>query len=142
MGYNVFLDTNIVVDFYVASRQHHIAAQRIFEQAELNKLKAYVSESVVNTAAYLLRKDYPLQTLKDFFTEMLEIFPVINAGNNTFINAYRNSDIKDMEDAVLYEIAVENKIDFFISNDAADFKNINKLILPVISSTAFIKLLF
>ena len=140
MAYKVFLDINIVVDFYVASRQHHTAAQLIFEQAELNRIKVYISESVVNTAAYLLRKDYPVQTLKNYFAEMLEIFTVINAGNNIFLKAYRNN-IKDMEDAVLYEIAAENKMDFFITNDTTDFKNVNKQILPVISSAAFIRML-
>jgi predicted nucleic acid-binding protein len=140
MAYKIFLDINIVIDFYVASRKEHVAAQQIFEKAEFNKIKVYVSESVVNTSAYLLRKDYPVETLKGFFTEMLEMFTVLNANNSTFQKAYRNN-IRDMEDAVLYELAAENKMDFFISNDTTDFKNVNKQILPVLTSTAFIKLL-
>lgn len=129
-----------MVVFYVASRKEHLAAQHIFELAEFNNIKVYISESVLNTAAYLLRKDYPADTLKSFFTEMLEICTVLNASNSIFLKAYR-SNIKDMEDAVLYELAAENKMDFFISNDIVDFRNVNKQILPVITSPSFIKLL-
>jgi predicted nucleic acid-binding protein len=141
MVYKIFLDINIVVDFFVASRPGNTPAKQIFELAEFNKAKVCVSESVINTTAYLLRKDYPIEKLKTIFEEMLEIFTVIPANNETFKMAYNNK-IKDMEDAVLYQLALESKMDFFISNDKSDFKNvITKRKLPVLSSLEFTKMI-
>jgi putative PIN family toxin of toxin-antitoxin system len=139
MTYKVFLDINIVVDFYVESRKNHLVAKKIFSLAEGNKIKAYLSESVINTTAYVLRKDYPIPKLKQVFEEMLDIFVVLGSNNNLFKEAYKNN-VSDMEDALLYQLAVANRMDYFISNDEIHFKNINKKELIVISSPDFIKL--
>jgi len=127
------------MDFYVASRAKHIEAQKVFELAETHKIKAYVSESVVNTCAYILRKDYSVPELKEVFEEMLLILSIVAGNNSTFLKAWQNG-INDMEDAVLYQLAMENKMDYFITNDNADFKHVNNKELQVISSTAFLKL--
>jgi predicted nucleic acid-binding protein len=140
MVYKIFLDINIVVDFYVEARANHLIAQQIFELTELNRVKVYTSESVINTTAYILRKDFPVEELKNIFDEMLQFVVILPCNNNTIRKAYQNN-IKDMEDAVLYQIALENGLDFFISNDIADFKKLNNKRLPVLTSPDFIKLM-
>jgi predicted nucleic acid-binding protein len=140
MVYKIFLDINIVVDFYVETRANHLIAQQIFELTELNRVKVYTSESVINTTAYFLSKDFPVEELKDIFDEMLQFVVILPCNNNTIRKAYQNN-IKDMEDAVLYQIALENGLDFFISNDIADFKKLNNKRLPVLTPPDFIKLM-
>ena len=48
-------------------------------------------------------------------------------------NAYKNAK-NDLEDAVLYQIALEHKMDYFISSDVKDFKKIAKNSLPIVSA--------
>ncbi len=48
-----------------------------------------------------------------------------------------DSAIPDIEDAVLYHIALHNKMDYFITNDKTDFKNIPHRSLPVFTSPQF-----
>lgn len=140
MVYKIFLDTNILIDFFVRSRENHKIAQQIFALIETKKAKGFVSETVINTTAYLLRKDYSIGELKDIFDEMLDHVIVLAGSNKIFKDAYKNS-INDMEDAVLYQIALNNKMDYFISNDKTHFKNVGINILPVIASGKFIKIL-
>ncbi|MBK7884993.1 MAG: type II toxin-antitoxin system VapC family toxin [Chitinophagaceae bacterium] len=140
MIYKVFLDTNILIDFFVQSREKHSIAQKIFTVIESGKIKGFVSETVVNTAAYLLQKNYPANKLKNIFSEMLNLVTILNSNNKSFKDAYKNN-INDLEDAVLYQIALNNKMDYFISNDKTHFKNINIDILPVIASEKFLKIL-
>lgn len=139
MVYKVFLDINILMDFFVANRVKHNEAKKIIELAETHKIKGYISESVVNTCAYLLRKDYSESALKKIFEEMLSILSIVSGNNTTFLKAWQNG-IDDMEDAVLFQIAKENKIDYFITNDKADFKKAKNKDLPIISSEVFLKM--
>lgn len=139
MIYKIFLDINILIDFFVASRLNHHYAVEIFSLAERKLLKGYVSESVVCTTAWLLRKDYPTKELRNIFIKMLDLFTLLSCNERICKDAF-NSNIPDIEDAVLYHIALHNRMDYFITNDKNDFKNV-KVNLPVLSSPHFINLL-
>jgi predicted nucleic acid-binding protein len=56
MAYNVFLDTNIVLDFFHYERPFHNDAVQLFQYIDENKIIAFYSESVLTTMAYVLRK--------------------------------------------------------------------------------------
>ncbi len=140
MTYKIFLDTNILIDFFVQSRIHHLSAQKIFTQIESGKVKGFICETVLNTTAYLLQKDYPAKKLKGIFDEMLDFITILSTDNDIFKKAYKNN-INDLEDAVLYQIAVSNKMDYFISNDKKHYKYVDADQLPVITSGHFLKLI-
>jgi predicted nucleic acid-binding protein len=57
MVYKVFLDTNIIIDFFQKSRDLHHEAKQIFFDIADGKISGYFSESVINTTAYILRND-------------------------------------------------------------------------------------
>ncbi len=140
MVYKIFLDINIIIDFFVQSRLHHDHAVQIFSLAERKLLKGYISESVINTASWILRKEYPAKQLKNIFAEMLNLFTILTCNERICKDAF-NSNITDIEDSVLYHIALNNKVDYFITNDKTDFKNANHKALPVLTSPQFISLL-
>ncbi len=139
MIYKIFLDINILIDFFVASRLNHKHAREIFSLAERKLVKGYISESVISTTAWLLRKDYPAKELRNIFDKMLDLFSLLSCNERICKDAF-NSNIPDIEDAVLYHIALHNRIDYFITNDKTDFKNV-KINLPVLTSPQLINLL-
>lgn len=47
----------------------------------------------------------------------------------------------DLEDALLYEIAMHHKMDYFITSNTKDFKSIQNLMLPVMNAKGFNKIL-
>jgi len=58
MAYKVFLDTNIIIDFLDPLRAFHQESISLFTYLDEGILKAFYSESVITTTAYIIRKDY------------------------------------------------------------------------------------
>ena len=132
MATKIFLDINIVIDFFVASREWNADAVALVRMIEENQISGYVSETCINTTHYVVRKSVEadkFRILMDEFVSMLEILPCTN---NIIHKAYKKTGI-DLEDAVLYEIALENNLDYFLTNDIKDFKKISNRSLPVVN---------
>ncbi len=140
MVYKVFLDINILIDFFVQSRLNHKYAVQIFSSAERNLLKGYTCESVISTTAWLLRKDYSTKQLRNIFIEMLDLFTILSC-NERICKEALNSNIPDIEDSILYHLSLNNKMDYLITNDKTDFKNVNQKNMPVVTPPQFISLL-
>ena len=58
MAFSPFLDTNIIIDLLDPLRPFHEESVILFSILEEGRFKAYYSESVVTTTAYVIRKDY------------------------------------------------------------------------------------
>ena len=140
MVFKIFLDINIVVDLYDESRPGYSDAVQIFKLAENNKLEVFISETVLTTTAYVLRKHVNNAALREIITGLNSILNVLPCDNRMIAKAL-GSNIKDIEDAVLYEIAKHHKLHYFISNDKNDFKNIDAALLPALTSEKFLGLL-
>ena len=140
MACNAFLDTNTIIDLLDPLRPFHEESMHLFSLLEQEKFKGYYSESVVTTTAYVIRKDYP----KNKICEIIE-----SLNKRIILLPCESSDIKeasrklppDFEDALLYEIALHQELDYFITSNTKDFKTIQKATLPVINAKAFNKIL-
>lgn len=47
----------------------------------------------------------------------------------------------DIEEGLLYEIALHHELDYFITSNTKDFKRIQKSLFPVVNAKAFNKIL-
>jgi len=139
MAFKIFLDTNIIVDFFIPSRKEHNNAKRIIELAEEGELLAFLSESVINTTAYLVRKSAYFNSFKLLMIELIGILNVLPCSNSTIHNAYLRAK-NDLEEAVLYQLALEHDLDYFVTSDITDYKKIASPSLPVITSSELIKI--
>ena len=138
MVFKVFLDINIVIDLYDSGRPDYESAVQLFNLVERDKLEGFVSEKVITTTAYVLRKHVSVSVLGEIITGLNTILSVLPCDNKTITKALGNN-IRDIEDAVLYEIAKQHKMHYFISNDKNDFKNSNPDLLPVLTSKKFLE---
>jgi predicted nucleic acid-binding protein len=138
MAYKIFLDTNIIIDYFIEDRSEHKNAVELFEKIIEEDAYAYTSESVLNTAAYLLVKYITAKKLKTILDEMLHFVQILQSNNNTFHRAYLLEN-NDLEDSVLYQIALENEMDYFITSDVGLSKKLHSKKLPVISAENFLK---
>jgi predicted nucleic acid-binding protein len=138
MAYKIFLDTNIIIDYFIENRPEHKSAVLLFEKIIEEETYAYTSETVITTAAYLLTKYIQLKKLKVILDEMLHFIQILQSNNNTFHKAYLFEN-NDLEDSVLYQIALENETDYFITSDVGLSKKLYSKKLPVISSANFLK---
>lgn len=126
----IFLDTNVIIDFLADRKPFSIAAASIFNYAVLGKIKLYISAVSYNNIYYILRQSFSnTQTIKllDELSQMTEVADVTKA----IIKNSLKSDLKDFEDAVQYNCALSlNKIDFIVTRDTKDFK---KSALPIMN---------
>ena len=140
MAYKVFLDTNIVLDIFHRDRPFYDGAVELFYYLDENKFKAFYSESVLTTMAYVLRKR---MTSKEINKAIINLNKKIN-----FLPCFSYlpdksllKDPPDFEDGLLYEIALHHQLDYFITSNIKYFKTIQNTLLPVINAKGFNKIL-
>src|SRR4051812_20096458 len=112
MAFKIFFDTNVIIDFFIPSRRDHEYAKKVLGLAEDREIIGFFSETVVNTTAYLVRKSVYFENFKVLMNELIEIIAVLPCSNLTIHHAY-NRVKNDLEDAVLYQLAFENNLDYF-----------------------------
>lgn len=140
MAYKAFLDINILVDFIDKGRKEHANAILLFKAVIEEKVIGFISESVINTAYYLMQKLISLEQFISFINDTLQVLKVLPCSNAIIISASVNAK-NDFEDAVLYQIALTNRLDFFITNDKKDFSRIAHPALKIVSAKELINLL-
>ena len=126
----IFLDTNVIIDFLADRKPFSISAAKIFNYAVSSKVKLYISAVSYNNIYYILRQSFSnVETLKllDELSEMTEVADV----TSSVIKKSLKSELKDFEDAIQYNCALSlNKIDFIVTRDTKDYR---KSILPVMN---------
>lgn len=135
MDYKIFLDTNIIVDLLMERKYELDAINEIFILAGMEKISLYISESIIATTFYLLRKEKKIDPLAAF-REMCKTMNVIPFSKD--ILYYSLEKYKDKEDGLLYLLAHKARMNYFITRNVKDF-SFQFPSLPVISPTNFIK---
>lgn len=118
----VFLDTNIVVDFYDCRGDFYYPAAIIFDLARKGDLEMYVSSLTFVNAFFLLRKSY---SRADLYTSMRRLASLckITEIEENIIHRSLCRETRDFEDCVLYESALLHQVDVIITRNVKDFKD-------------------
>jgi predicted nucleic acid-binding protein len=116
MATRIFLDTNIFLDLLDNQRQCHKEAVLLFELIDNGEVMAFFSESVVTTTDYLLQKLLSKDLRTEFFGEISKKIQMLPCSNMILDRAV-SLEFGDLEDLILFQLALENKVDFFITND-------------------------
>lgn len=111
------------------------AINEIFILAGKEKVSLYISESIIATTFYILRKEKRIDPLAAF-REMCKTMNVIPFSKD--ILYYSLEKYQDKEDGLLYMLAHKAKMNYFITRNVKDF-SFQFPSLPVISPTNFIK---
>ena len=112
----IFLDTNIILDLLDSQRKCHKDAVLLFELIDNGEVMAFCSESVVTTTDYILQKLLSKAFRVEFFEEISRKIQILPC-SNMILDRALSFDFEDLEDVILFQLALENKVDFFISND-------------------------
>ncbi len=116
MATKVFLDTNIILDLLDNKRHFHKDSVGLFKKIDEKLILAFISESVICNTDYILQILMSKEERNMFFVDLLEKIDVLQCSTLTVKNAL-NSSFLDLEDVILYQIALENGINYFITND-------------------------
>ncbi len=135
MAYKIFLDTNIIVVLLMERDYELKAINEIFILAGKGKTGIYISESIITTTFYIVRKEKRINPLAAF-REMCKTINVIPFSKD--ILYYSLEEYRDKEDGLLYFLAYKAKMDYFITRNVKDFTFLFPS-LPVMSPTDFLK---
>ncbi len=117
----VFLDTNVIIDFFDSNREYHQPAAIVFDLALKGKLDVSVcSQSFVN-AFYVLRKTYDKVVLYDKMHQLFKLCKVTPV-DALIIERALNREGRDFEDTVQYFSSKTIDASIILSRDKVGFK--------------------
>jgi len=127
----IFLDTNIVIDYLINREPFSQSALRLFSLAENRKIQLNISAISYTTIYYVLKKNNSHQEILQnliLLSSLCKILPV----NQIILEQAMKSDFSDFEDAVQYYSALQNKnCSIIISRNTKDFRSSTiKVMLP------------
>jgi len=131
---NVFIDTDVIVDFLTDRKPFSLESAKIFSLIDQKKIKGCVSSLSFSNLYYVLRKfgthKKVISSLQDL-SELVEILKV----DSDIVKSALTSDFKDFEDSIQYFAAQEQKkVDCIITRNIKDYKDSS---LPVMTPETF-----
>jgi predicted nucleic acid-binding protein len=132
----LFLDTDIILDFILSRKGELHEIEQILNAASTGVFECYISESVITTSMYVLQKEK-----KDSLQLLRTVCATLNIIPFNLSVLYTSIEIfDDIEDGLLYFLAQQGKMNFYITRNINDFKNA-PTILPVFTPKQFFKYL-
>lgn len=136
MKSKVFIDSDVIIDFFTDREPFANPASRIFELNELGIIKLYLSAVSVNNIYYIIRKYLGHNTALQTIEDLVEIVEIVGTTKKEIIQALKN-DFKDFEDSIQYSSALTiDGIDAIITRNTRDYE---KSKIAVFTSENYLK---
>ena len=133
---NVFIDTDVILDFFFERATFAEFATRVLNQCEEKKINGFTTIVVISNVYYMLRKAGKHTIVIEKLKQLLSILEISSMDKKVVLNAL-NSKFKDFEDALQNYAAVENgTIDLILTRNSKDYK---KSELAVITPGIYLK---
>jgi predicted nucleic acid-binding protein len=131
----VLLDTNIILDFFLARFPFVNEAVTLWDANRKGLFEGYVSAITPVNLYYIGKKLKGANQAHQAVTLLLSEFQVCLVDKGILQRATLSS-IKDYEDAVQYESAIASGVEAIVTRDLKDYSSVN---LPVFSPADFVK---
>ena len=137
MAHKIFLDTDVVIDFFTDRYPHAAPMGALFELAHQQKVKLFISAVSINNIYYVVRKYAGHVKTIGILKTLLEWVAVAGTGKEEVLRALEN-DFADFEDGIQYATALHlGQLDLILTRNIKDFK---KSELPLMTPVDFLKL--
>ena len=131
---NIFLDTNIILDYLDTNRQKLFPdSVKIFQLLENGDINLFASALTFSNIAYILRR-MNYAGLMQTFADLREVIDVLPTDKDVLDTAI-GSSFTDFEDAVQYYTAVCGNADVVITRNVDDFIQTS---VPVMTPSAYL----
>ena len=121
MASKVFVDSDVIIDFFIDREPFSNPASKIFEFNELGVIDVYVSAISINNIYYIIRKYLGHKAALRIIEELVEITELVRTSKREILQALKN-DFKDFEDSIQYSSALTIKgIEAIITRNTRDY---------------------
>lgn len=118
----VFLDTNVIIDFYAKREDFFLPASIIIDLAYKKKIDIIVSAITFVNAFFILRKTYHQEDLYSKLKRLADIC-IISKIDESIIKKCLDDESLDFEDAVQYASSKTLDADVLITRNTKHFKD-------------------
>jgi len=133
----VFIDTDVILDFYFDRRPFSDDAAKVFTLCELNVIEGFVTPVIISNVYYLLRQTAKHEKVISQLRKLLGILEVLDINKEVIITSL-NSSFKDFEDALQnYAAETAGNINLILTRNTKDYKKSN---LAVLTPESYLKM--
>lgn len=125
---NIFLDTNVVIDFMGKREGFFDDAAAIFAMIDEKRIKASVSALTMVNCAYILKKAFNTEIMLEKVETLCQLLDVMPIERSQLIRAVQLRPY-DYEDAVQYLSAQPSRPDVIITRDKRGFRDFDILVM-------------
>ncbi len=119
----LFIDSDVVIDFFMDREPFANPASEIFDLNEKGKLRLYLSAVSINNIYYIVRKYLGHKKTIEIVEELTEMTEIVGTTRKEIVQALKNN-FKDYEDSVQYSTALTIAgIEAIITRNVKDYKN-------------------
>jgi len=123
MEYKLFIDSDVIIDFFTDREPYVNPATEIFELNGQGTVKLYVSAISIINIYYVVRKFLGHRKTLEVVESLTEMTEIIGTTKTEIIQALKN-DFSDYEDSVQYSSAKTIKgLDAIITRNIKDYRN-------------------
>jgi len=123
MEYKLFVDSDVVIDFFTDREPYANPASELFELNEKGDVKLYLSAVSINNIYYIVRKFLGYKKTLEVVETLTEMTEIVGTTKKEIIQALKNK-FKDYEDSVQYSSALIIKdLDVIVTRNIKDYRN-------------------
>lgn len=133
---NVFLDTDVIVDYITDRKPFSDETEKVFALIENKKIKGHCSSLCFINLYYLLRRQMGKAKALALLKDLSGLLNILRVDEGSVLLAL-DSDFNDFEDAIQYYTTSDYKsIDLIITRNTKDYKHSE---LPVMTPDNLLK---
>lgn len=116
----VFIDTNIILDFLQEREPFVEDAAKLFEKIDAGEVEGFIAATTVTNIYYIVRKAVGLVAAQDAITQILRDLYICSVDREILEQAIA-LNFQDFEDAVQCACAMAHGVDVIVTRDASGF---------------------
>jgi len=138
MEYKLFVDSDVVIDFFTDREPHANPASELFELNEQGNIKLYLSAVSINNIYYIVRRFLGHKKTLEVIETLTEMTEIVGTTKKEIIQALKNN-FTDYEDSVQYSSALTIKdLDVILTRNTKDYRNSS---IAVMTPSNFLKMI-
>jgi predicted nucleic acid-binding protein len=117
----IFVDVNIVLDVLLKRESFIEDSAKVLSICKTKK--SALAPHTISNIFFITRKEYTSKERKKILLEILEYMDIVPTGKHQIVQALKNDDVDDFEDALQIECAKEFNADYIVTRDLPGFSN-------------------
>ncbi len=137
MAYKLFIDSDVVIDFFKDREPHANPASELFELGESGAVVLFLSAVSINNIYYIVRRFLGHKKTLEVIETLAEMTEIIGTTKKEILQALKN-EFSDYEDSIQYSSALTVKgLDVIITRNIKDYKSAD---ISVMTPVDFLKM--